>query len=75
MSQGQLSGDRANMAATLKVIGPLLYGALYVKGKAAGLPQLPFLLNIALTLAALALTPIALRDATNADVTPNETSA
>ena len=59
--QGQLSGDRANMVAILKVIGPLLYGALYVRGKAANLPYLPFVFNVGLSLAALALTPVALR--------------
>ena len=58
--QGQLSGDRANLIAWLKVVGPLLYGTLYVRGSAAGLPQAPFLLNVALCLAALLLGPIAL---------------
>ena len=33
----------------MKVIGPAVYGRLYVRGKAAGLPTLPFFLNIALT--------------------------
>ena len=50
------------MVAILKVISPLLYGALYVRGKAVDLPYLPFVFNAGLSLAALALTPIALRD-------------
>ena len=60
--QGQLSGDRANLVAWLKVIGPLVYGALYVRGVSAGVPQAPFVLNLALTAAALVLGPIALAD-------------
>jgi hypothetical protein len=58
--QGQLSGDRANLVAWLKVVGPLVYGALYVRGASAGLSQAPFVLNVALTAAALALGPFAL---------------
>jgi len=58
--QGQLSGDRANLVAWLKVVGPLVYGALYVRGVSAGVPQAPFLLNVVLTAAALVLGPIAL---------------
>ena len=58
--QGQLSGDRANLIAWLKVVGPLVYGALYVRGVGAGVPQAPFVLNVALTAAALMLGPIAL---------------
>jgi len=49
------------MIAWLKVIGPLVYGAIYVRGLSAGLAQAPFLLNVALTLVALALTPFAVR--------------
>ena len=40
MPQGELSGDRANLTAILKVIGPLLYGQLFVAGKAIGAPAL-----------------------------------
>ena len=58
--QGQLSGDRANMIAWLKVIGPIIYGGLYTRGAAAGVPAAPFYLNIALTAAALVLGPFAL---------------
>jgi len=58
--QGQLSGDRSNLIAICKVIGPAFYGQLYVRGKAAGLPALPFFLNIGLTFTALLLAPRAL---------------
>ena len=58
--QGQLSGDRSNMIAILKVLGPAVYGSLFVRGKAAGLPSLPFVLNLALTFGALLLAPLAL---------------
>ena len=53
--QGQLSGDRANMIAWLKVIGPLIYGQLYLQGSAVGLPAAPFFLNVLLTVAALCI--------------------
>ena len=46
--------------AGLKVVGPLIYGSLYVRGCRVGVPQAPFFLNIALTTAALLLGPIAL---------------
>ena len=59
--QGQLSGDRSNLIAICKVIGPAVYGQLYVHGKAAGLPTLPFFLNIVLTFTALLLAPLALK--------------
>jgi len=61
--QGQLSGDRANLVAWLKVLGPLVYGQLYVTGTASGVPTLPFLLNCAFALAALLLVPMALAPA------------
>lgn len=60
--QGQLSGDRANMVAWLKVVGPLLYGQLYVRGDALGVPQAPFGLNALLALVSLLLGAAALRD-------------
>jgi DHA1 family tetracycline resistance protein-like MFS transporter len=62
--QGQLSGDRANMIAWLKVVGPLVYGQLYIQGSAVGVPAAPFFLNVLLTIAALALGPMALKGAT-----------
>jgi len=58
--QGQLSGDRANLIAWLKVAGPMIYGWLYVRGVQVGLPQAPFFLNVLLTVAALVLGPLAL---------------
>ena len=65
--QGQLSGDRSNLIAICKVIGPAVYGQLYVRGKAAGLPTLPFFLNIALTFTALLLAPLALKGVASRD--------
>jgi len=53
--QGQLSGDRANIAAWIKVLGPLMYGTLYVRGVQAGLPTAPFVANVVLTFASLVL--------------------
>ena len=50
----------ANLIAWLKVIGPVLYGFLYVRGVSVGLPQAPFILNAVLTTAALLLGPLAL---------------
>ena len=64
--QGQLSGDRANLIAILKILGPTVYGQLYVRGIRNGTPNLPFVLNGVLTLAALALAPVALRAADRA---------
>jgi len=61
--QGQLSGDRANLNAWIKVFGPLVYNSLYVQGAKAGVPTAPFALNVVLLLASLLLTPIALRAA------------
>merc|ERR1719174_3652298 len=49
--QGQLSGDRANLVAWLKVLGPLVYGNLYVLGVRAHVPAAPFWLNAALAVA------------------------
>jgi len=63
--QGQLSGDRANLVAWLKVLGPLVYGQLYVAGTAAGYPTLPFVLNCFFALAALLMVPVALAPASS----------
>jgi len=41
------------------VVGPLVYGQLYLGGRSIGAPQLPFLLNLALAAAALAILPTA----------------
>jgi len=63
LPQGELAGDRANLFALLKVVGPVLYTQLYVRGKALGLPELPFIFNVALmgaaTVLARALLPTA----------------
>ena len=58
--QGQLSGDRSNLIAILKVCGPAVYGWLYARGASRGLPIAPFLFNIFLTVTALFLAPFAL---------------
>ncbi|KAG8465923.1 hypothetical protein KFE25_005493 [Diacronema lutheri] len=55
LRQGQLAGDRANLFALVKVVGPIVYAQLYARGKAIGLPQLPFVLNAVLMLAAAML--------------------
>lgn len=59
MPQGQLSGDRSNLNAWLKVLGPLVYGTLYTRGTAAGLPTAPFGLNVLLAASALLMSPAA----------------
>jgi hypothetical protein len=59
MPLGQLAGDRSNLSAWLKVVGPLLYAQLYLGGLRMGSPQLPFYLNIGLAAAALAILPMA----------------
>ena len=52
--QGELAGERASLMALLKVIGPLLYSFLYIKGSSTfGAPNLPFLFNIGVCLLAL----------------------
>jgi len=53
--QGQLAGERASLLALLKVIGPVLYSALYRKGTKIGMPNLPFVFNMVLSVAALVL--------------------
>lgn len=56
---GQLAGDRANLMAILKIIGPQIYGFLYLTGKRVGTPALPFVLNAALMGCAMLLIPFA----------------
>eukprot|EP00900_Chrysochromulina_parva_P019957 jgi/Chrpa1/27963/Chrysochromulina_OHIO_Genome00017570-RA len=68
--QGQLAGDRANLIAWIKIIGPLLYGQAYMAGMAAGVPQAPFFINVIVTLAALGLGPMALAAAKPAPAVP-----
>ena len=50
--QGSLAGDRQNLHAILKVIGPILYSYLFGLGCRLGRPELPFL--VAASFAALA---------------------
>ena len=57
--QGQLAGDRANLVAILKVVGPIFYGKLFLVGKQMQLPQLPFIVSCALLFCALVLSPLA----------------
>ena len=38
-----------------QVLGPLMYGTLYVRGVQAGLPTAPFVANVVLTFASLVL--------------------
>ena len=40
--QGELSGDRQNLHALIKVAGPTLYGSLFALGCQWGVPALPF---------------------------------
>ena len=60
MPQGQLSGDRSNLNAWLKVLGPLVYGTLYTRGVSVGVPTAPFYLNVLLAAAALLMSPMAI---------------
>ena len=53
--QGELSGDRANMIAWLKIIGPLIYGQLAAHGRTAGVPTAPFVLNMLLAMSSAVL--------------------
>ena len=53
--QGELSGDRANMNAWLKIIGPLIYGQLAAHGSTIGAPTAPFVLNMLLALTSAVL--------------------
>ena len=46
--------------AILKIIGPQIYGFLYLTGKRVGTPALPFVLNAALMGCAMLLIPFAL---------------
>lgn len=47
--QGQLAGERSSMMALLKIVGPIMYSALYVQGRDRfGIASLPFIFNILL---------------------------
>ena len=53
--QGQLAGERVSLLALLKVVGPIFYSALHMKGNQASIPNLPFLFNASLAIVALML--------------------
>jgi hypothetical protein len=54
--QGELAGERSSFLALAKVIGPILYSFLYVKGKEVfGTGFLPFWFNAGLGLAAFGI--------------------
>jgi hypothetical protein len=40
--QGALAGDRQNMHALIKILGPMFYGSLFALGCRCGVPALPF---------------------------------
>mmetsp|Transcript_11596 Transcript_11596/g.13288 ORF Transcript_11596/g.13288 Transcript_11596/m.13288 type:complete len:563 (-) Transcript_11596:161-1849(-) len=54
--QGELAGERSSFLAVAKVIGPIWYSMLYVKGKKVlGTGKLPFLFNILCGLSAFGI--------------------
>lgn len=56
LAQGELAGERSSFLAIFKVIGPILYSVIYVQGKRLfGFAYLPFIFNICLAVAALAI--------------------
>ena len=56
---GELAGERASLVALLKVVGPILYSALYVQGRGKlGMKQLPFVFNIFLSAGAFAISQL-----------------
>ena len=57
--QGELAGERSSFIALIKVIGPIWYSMLYVRGKNAfGWNNLPFLFNIGLAMGAFAISQL-----------------
>ena len=59
LPQGELAGERASLMALLKVLGPLLYGTLYIQGqRLLGTKKLPFLFNIGLSVVALIISEV-----------------
>ena len=70
--QGELAGNRANLIAWIKVIGPLVYGQVYLSGAKLGVPSAPFYLNVLFTAAALALGPFALAAAGTEEAPPQK---
>ena len=62
LPQGELAGERSSLLALLKVVGPFLYSFLYVQGSGAlGMPNLPLVFNIFVSLTALVATQLYLK--------------
>jgi hypothetical protein len=63
LSQGELAGERAALLALLKVVGPILYSALLVQGELWwGTKRCPLFFNIGLSVVALVVSWVHLRD-------------
>ena len=55
-ASGSMAGERAALTALLKVLGPVLYGTLYIQGqRLVHRSNVPFLFNMGLSVAALIL--------------------
>jgi MFS transporter, DHA1 family, tetracycline resistance protein len=55
-SSGSVAGERAALTALLKVLGPILYGTLYIQGQRVfHMSNVPFLFNMGLSVVALIL--------------------
>lgn len=50
--QGELAGNRQNLHAVIKVLGPTMYGSLFAFGCKHGVPALPFYFSATVGLAA-----------------------
>jgi len=51
--RGELTGERSSLLALMKIIGPVLYSTLYIRGqKLWGVGILPFIFNIGLCITA-----------------------
>ena len=55
MTQGELAGERASLVALTRVIGPILYGSLFVVGNKIHVPQILFGFNALLGLIACSI--------------------
>jgi hypothetical protein len=63
LPQGELAGERAALLALLKVVGPILYSALLVQGEQWwGTKRCPLFFNIGLSVVALLVSWVHLRD-------------
>ena len=62
LPQGELAGERSSLMALLKVVGPFLYSFLYIRGSGGlGMPNLPFVFNIFVSIVALIATQLYLK--------------